>query len=158
VASAESIEPVVVQGTASGARLHRSNGPSQHLLDHGERLNRDENPRSQSIMKPNLRRLAIVFTIFMAAALVVPTVASAQMREFSGRIDRVSKKKMIVDNRMGDKVSFVPAEAVEVTGEEKTEWKQLKKGDWVTVSWKFIDKPRKAYKVTVRPPKEDDDE
>lgn len=109
-------------------------------------------------MKPNLRRLAIVFTIFMAAALVVPTVASAQMREFSGRIDRVSKKKMIVDNRMGDKVSFVPAEAVEVTGEEKTEWKQLKKGDWVTVSWKFIDKPRKAYKVTVRPPKEDDDE
>ena len=108
-------------------------------------------------MNPSLRRFAIVFTIFMAATLVVPTIATAQMREFSGRIDRVSKNKMIVDNRMGDKVSFVPAEDVEVTGEEKTEWKNLKKGDWVTVSWKFIDKPRKAYKVAVQPPKEDDE-
>ena len=106
-------------------------------------------------MNTRLRRLTLALTVLLAAALVVPTLATAQMREFSGRIDRVSKKKMIVDNRMGDKVSFVPADDVEVTGEEKTEWKHLKKGDWVTVSWKFVDKPRKAYKVAVQPPKED---
>ena len=106
-------------------------------------------------MNTRLRRLTLALTVLLAAALVVPTLATAQMREFSGRIDRVSKKKMIVDNRMGDKVSFVPADDVEVTGEEKTEWKHLKKGDWVTVSWKFVDKPRKAYKVVVQPPKED---
>ena len=106
-------------------------------------------------MNTRLRRLTLALIVLLAAALVVPTLATAQMREFSGRIDRVSKKKMIVDNRMGDKVSFVPADDVEVTGEEKTEWKHLKKGDWVTVSWKFVDKPRKAYKVAVQPPKED---
>ena len=109
-------------------------------------------------MKPVVRRLALALVLVAAAALIAPSLAAAQMREFSGRIDRVSSKKMIVDNRMGDKVSFVPAEDVEVTSETeegKTSWKSLKKGDWVTVSWKFIDKPRKAYKVEVLPPKED---
>ena len=102
------------------------------------------------------RRLTIV-SLALVLFLSVPTVVSAQMRKFTGRIDRVSKKKMIVDNRMGDKVSFVPIDTTEVSGEGKTEWKDLKKKDWVTVSWKFIDKPRKAYKVEVLPPKEDDE-
>ena len=31
----------------------------------------------------------------------------------------------------------------------------IKKDDWVSVSWKMVDKPRKAYKVTVMPPKEE---
>ncbi len=104
-----------------------------------------------------MRRIASCLALVVALVLVAaPLVASAQMREFTGRIDRISKKRMIVDNRMGDKVSFVPAEKTEVTGEGKTEWKELKKKDWVTVSWKFVDKPRKAYKIQVLPPKEDD--
>lgn len=106
-------------------------------------------------MNPTLRHFAIALVLATAAALLAPTLASAQMREFSGRIDRISKSKMIVDNRMGDKVSFVPADDVEVTGEGKSKWKDLKKEDWVTVSWKFIDKPRKAYKVVVQPPKKE---
>ena len=89
--------------------------------------------------------------------VVLPSVASAQMREFTGRIDKVSKKKIIVDNRMGDKVSFVRIDDTEVSGEEKTSWGDLKKKDWVKVSWKFIDKPRKAYKIVVLPPREDDE-
>ena len=102
------------------------------------------------------RRLILVAVMITAAvALAAPSLAGAQMREFTGRIDRVNKKKMIVDNRKGDKVSFVPIESTEVSG-EKTSWKALKKKDWVTVSWKFVDKPRKAYKVVVLPPKEDD--
>ena len=83
------------------------------------------------------------------ALLVAPSVASAQTREFTGRIDKISAKKMIVDNRMGDKVSFVYAKGETTVEGTKTEWKKLKKKDWVHVSWKFIDKPRKAYKVVV---------
>ena len=37
----------------------------------------------------------------------------------------------------------------------RASWEEIKKNDWVTVSWKMIDKPRKAYKVMVKPPKAD---
>ncbi|MBW2231926.1 MAG: hypothetical protein JRH17_16195 [Deltaproteobacteria bacterium] len=108
-------------------------------------------------MKTLTRRHVIAAGALIAVALLLaPGLASAQMRMFTGRIDRVNKKKMIVDNRMGDKVSFVPIETTEVSGEGKTEWKDLKRKDWVTVHWKFVDKPRKAYKVEVLPPREDD--
>lgn len=80
--------------------------------------------------------------------------AQAQMREFVGMVDNVSDKKVIVDNRKGDKVSFNKVEETAVEG-EKTKWEDLKKKDWVTVSWKMADKPRKAYKVVVLPPKEE---
>ena len=106
-------------------------------------------------MKIFNRRAVVVMACSAAALLRASSLASAQMREFTGRIDRVSKKKMIVDNRMGDKVSFVPIETTEVVGEGKEKWKDLKQKDWVTVSWKMIDKPRKAYKVQVLPPRED---
>jgi hypothetical protein len=109
-------------------------------------------------MKTVTRRHLIAAGALIAVALLLaPSLASAQMRTFTGRIDRVSKKKMIVDNRMGDKVSFVPTETSEVSGEGKTKWEDLKKKDWVKVHWKFVDKPRKAYKVEVLPPKEDDE-
>ena len=101
-------------------------------------------------------RLFVLIAVvgLVGGALSLPEVSYAQgsMREFTGRIDKIKKKKLIVDNRMGDKVSFVKADETEVKG-EKTSWKKLKKGDWVTVSWKFIDKPRKAYIVVVIPEK-----
>jgi hypothetical protein len=86
--------------------------------------------------------------------LVVPAAASAQYREFSGRIDRISDEKVIVDNRMGDKVTFMKVKETVVQG-EKDSWGKLKKDDWVTVSWKMMDKPRKAYIVKVTPAKEE---
>ncbi len=99
---------------------------------------------------------SIVRSAALAAlvALVVPAAASAQYREFSGRIDQVSDDKVIVDNRMGDKVTFIKVDETVVEG-EKDSWGKLKKEDWVTVSWKMMDKPRKAYKVRVTPPKEE---
>ena len=108
-----------------------------------------------------MRKLARILVLAAAAALLsIPMLASsatAQMREFTGRIDTINSKKMIVDNRKGDKVSFVKVDETTVEGEEKGAWDDLKKKDWVTVSWKFVDKPRKAYKVVVLPPREDDD-
>jgi hypothetical protein len=108
--------------------------------------------------KVTRRFVVIAAAVAIVAALAVPSLVSAQMREFGGRIDKISKKKMIVDNRMGDKVSFIPADEMVVEGEGKKEWKDLKKGNWVKVSWKFMDKPRKAYKVVVTPPKEEEGE
>ena len=101
------------------------------------------------------RSLLLMAVSLLAAAVMLPSLASAQYREFTGRIDMVRKKKFIVDNRQGDKVSFVFIADTEVTGKKKAV-KKIKKGDWVTVSWKFVDKPRKAYKIVVLPPREDD--
>ncbi len=104
-----------------------------------------------------MRRLTILFAVALTVAWLAPSIASAQMREFTGRIDKVNKKTMIVDNRMGDKVKFVYAKKDTVVEGTKTKWKKLKAKDWVTVSWKFIDNPRKAYKVLVFE-KDDEDE
>ena len=52
---------------------------------------------------------------------------------------------------MGDKVSFIKVDETVVEPAKRQDWKKLKKKDWVTVSWKFVDKPRKAYKVAVAP-------
>ena len=97
-----------------------------------------------------MRKLATGIALAALLALLVPGVASAQFREFKGKIDKVSKRELIIDNRMGDKLKFKPADDVVVEG-EKDSWKRLKKGDWVVVSWKMMDNPRIAYKVSVIP-------
>ena len=104
-----------------------------------------------------MRHLMILAATVLFVAASAPSSVSAQMREFTGRIDKINKKQMIVDNRMGDKVKFVYAKGETVVEGTKTSWKKLKNKDWVTVSWKFIDKPRKAYKV-IAFEKEDEDE
>jgi hypothetical protein len=104
------------------------------------------------------RRPLVLLALALLVAPLLASPALAQYREFTGKIDKINSKKVIVDNRMGDKVSFDKLDETTVEGEGKKTWDDLKKGDWVTVSWKFIDKPRKAYKVTVIPPKEDEGE
>ncbi|RIL05637.1 MAG: hypothetical protein DCC71_09610 [Proteobacteria bacterium] len=76
------------------------------------------------------------------------------MREFTGQVDKIQEKKVIVDNRKGDKVSFNKLDETVVEG-EKAKWEDLKAKDWVTIHWKFVDNPRKAYKVVVLPPQEE---
>ena len=107
---------------------------------------------------PSFRTGLALAATLLVVGLLAPSMASAQMREFTGRIDKVNKKQMIVDNRMGDKVKFVFAKGETVVEGTKTQWKKLKTKDWVTVSWKFVDKPRKAYKVLVFEKKDEDDE
>ena len=106
-------------------------------------------------MRRFARCVALAATVLLVAApLVVPSVASAQMREFTGQIKSIDKKKFIVDNGMGDKLKFVPADDVAVSG-EKEDYKKLRSRDWVTISWKLIDNPRKAYKIIVLPPRDE---
>jgi hypothetical protein len=103
------------------------------------------------------RKAGQIALLALVASVVWSVSASAQMREFTGQVDNVSEKKIIVDNRKGDKVSFNKLDETTVEG-EKTKWEDLKKKDWVTVSWKFTDNPRKAYKVQVLPPREEEGE
>jgi hypothetical protein len=105
-------------------------------------------------MRKLMTRVALVALIALAVPVAMPGVADAQMREFVGKVDKIDAKKLIVDNRKGDKVSFDKVAETTVEG-TKTDWGTIKKDDWVSVSWKMIDKPRKAYKITVMPPKEE---
>jgi hypothetical protein len=66
-------------------------------------------------MNRTFRLLAVVSFVLVAVPVLLPGTAFAQYREFTGRIDKISSKKLIVD------------------------------------------KPRKAYKIMVLPPREDDD-
>src|SRR3972149_11266780 len=97
-------------------------------------------------------KVRVVALVALVAPLMFSGGASAQTREFTGKVDKISKSEVIVDNRMGDKVKFEKLDSTTVEGEKK-DWKSVKKNDWGTVHWKMIDKPRKAYKVVVRPPK-----
>ena len=101
-----------------------------------------------------VRSFALIALVLVAVPMVLSGPALAQYREFAGKVDKISKTKIYVDNRMGDKVSFVRVDETVVEG-EKTEWEKIRKGDWVSVSWKFVDKPRKAYKVLVKPEQEE---
>lgn len=103
-----------------------------------------------------IRALALAGLMSLGTAVLAPGAALAQYREFTGKIDKINDKKMIVDNRQGDKVTFdkVPDTKVDDTHEAKKKaWSDLKSDDWVTVKWKMVDKPRKAYEVIVLPPK-----
>ena len=51
-------------------------------------------------MRKIARRMALLAIVALVLPLALPSVASAQMREFTGKVDKISKKgKLIVDNR-----------------------------------------------------------
>ncbi len=106
-------------------------------------------------MLPVARKVGQIVMLALFTSIIWTASASAQTREFVGKLDSVSEKKVIVDNRKGDKISFSSTEETTVSGEGKTKWDELKKGDWVTIDWLMKDNPRKAYKVTVIPAREE---
>ena len=105
-------------------------------------------------MRKLMIRMALIALVALIVPVAMPGAASAQMREFVGKVDKIDAKKVIIDNRKGDKVSFDKVAETTVEG-TKTDWGAIKKDDWVSVSWKMMDKPRKAYKVNVMPPREE---
>lgn len=107
---------------------------------------------SQKIRPIALLVLAIAIGSFVAAS----AYAKGPRKPFGPAvIQKVSKKELMVDNRMGDKLKFKPGDAVTVSGEGKAEWGDLKRGDWVVVTWELFDKPRIAYEVEVVPEKKE---
>ena len=96
--------------------------------------------------------IAVRVLIGAALALILSSEASAEFREFSGKVAKISSDKLVIDNRRGDRVSFRRSEVTRVTGAKKR-WRSIEAGDRVSVSWKMVDVPRVAYKVVVMPPK-----
>ena len=97
-----------------------------------------------------MRKLTAGIAFVAIVALLLPGIAAAQFREFRGKVDRINKRQLIIDNRQGDKLKFKPADDIVVEG-EKDAYKRVKKSDWVIVSWKMSDNPRIAYKIFVMP-------
>ena len=98
-------------------------------------------------------RVAMGVLFAVALPLILSNEASAEFREFSGKVTGISGDELVIDNRQGDRVSFRRSEATTVTGAKKS-WQAIEQGDSVSVSWKMVDKPRIAYKVVVTPPKQ----
>lgn len=96
-----------------------------------------------------VRKLALVSLVL--APLAFAGVAQAQLRDFKGKVDSINEKAIIVDNRKGDKIKFDKIGETEVVG-TTAKWEEIKKGDWVAVHSKMLEKPRKAYKVETLPP------
>lgn len=95
------------------------------------------------------RFAAIAMSLLVAAFLLAPGIAGAQLRDFDGEVNSISDSNIIVDNKKGDKLTFVKTPETTVEG-KVTAWDAVKKGDWVGVASKMLEKPRKAYKVTVK--------
>ena len=112
-------------------------------------------------MAEPMRRMLLLALAVGLLPLAVPSIATAQYREFTGTITKVGKKKMRVDNRMGEEVRFKKTDATVVEDQRpprmkhpaKVRWEDLRVDDLVVVEWSLSDKPRKAYRIIVLPPR-----
>ena len=99
------------------------------------------------------------FVVAVAAFAFAPPALAIEcdgmQREFKGELQKAKGKTIVVDNRKGDKIKFEKHDSTAVTG-IKTSWEDLKKGDYVSVCSKMLEKPRYAYKVESREPPADD--
>ena len=100
-------------------------------------------------MLKTTRIAAVAVSLLVAASWLAPGIASAQLRDFEGEVSSINESKIIVDNKKGDKITFVKVDDTTVEGNAKG-WEEIKKDAWVAVSSKMLEKPRKAYKVTVK--------
>jgi hypothetical protein len=86
-----------------------------------------------------------------AAALALGLAAGAARadhRDFAGKVSQVSEQGVTVENRMGDRRSFVRGKKTRVGG-GRTSWEGLRPGDDVIVDWHLKDRPARARRVRV---------
>jgi hypothetical protein len=107
-----------------------------------------------------MRSIAPIAALVAVATFAFAPAASAidcegMQRSFTGELQKAKDKMIVVDNKKGDKIKFELHETTTVTG-IKTSWDDLKKGDYVTVCSKMLEKPRYAYAVEAMEPPEDD--
>jgi len=97
-----------------------------------------------------------VATFAFAPAATAELECDGMQRSFTGELQKANDKMIVVDNKKGDKIKFEKHESTMVSGIKAT-WEDLKKGDYVTVCSKMLEKPRYAYKVeSSEPPKDED--
>jgi hypothetical protein len=85
------------------------------------------------------------------ALLLIPAPAAADPaghRDFPGKVRKVSKERVTIENRQGDRRSFVRGKKTKVRG-TRTDWDGIQPGDQVIVDWHLEDKPARARRVRV---------
>ena len=87
-------------------------------------------------------------SLLSLGALAARAECPSGLREFVGTVTRVDAGKLSVDSRLGDGLRFERVPDARVVG--RRDWSEIRPGDLVSVCWRFDDKPRKAYVVTVR--------
>jgi hypothetical protein len=99
-------------------------------------------------MRIRARVLAVVLAAVVGGLAAAP--AGADHRDFAGRVKKVSKKRVEVENRMGDRRSFVRGEKTRVKrGKGPSSWEGIRPGDEVIVDWHLKDRPARARRVRV---------
>ena len=87
----------------------------------------------------------------VAAALALGFAAAparADHRDFAGKVKGVSEQGVTVENRQGDRRSFVRGKKTKVRGGPGS-WEGLRPGDEVIVDWHLEDQPARARRVRV---------
>jgi len=95
------------------------------------------------------RAVGLAAFLVAAATLAFPAApAGADHRDFSGKVKGVSERGVTVENRHGDRRSFVRGKKTKVRGGPGS-WEGLRPGDEVIVDWHLEDRPARARRVRV---------
>jgi hypothetical protein len=99
-------------------------------------------------MRALRRQLAAALVAALAFALSAPGPARADHRDFPGKVREVSKDRVTIENRMGDRRSFVRGKKTKVRG-GRSSWEGMRPGDDVIVDWHLEDRPARARRIRV---------
>lgn len=101
---------------------------------------------------PARKRQLAAALIFGLGLSLAPGAALADHREFPGKVREVSKDRITVENRAGDRRSFVRGKNTKVRG-SRSSWDRVRPGDDVIVDWHLEDRPSRARRIKVREPR-----
>jgi hypothetical protein len=94
-------------------------------------------------------KLALPALSLALLLIAVPAAADpAGHRDFPGKVSKVSKERVTIENRQGDRRSFVRGKKTKVRG-TRNDWDGIRPGDQVIVDWHLEDKPARARRVRV---------
>jgi hypothetical protein len=97
---------------------------------------------------PLCRAARFAAALAVGLGLVFASPARADHRDFTGKVKGVSKRGVTVENRQGDRRSFVRGKKTKVRGGPGS-WEGLRPGDEVIVDWHLEDRPARARRVRV---------
>jgi hypothetical protein len=98
-------------------------------------------------MRVRARHLAAALVAWLGLLIAAPP-ASADHRDFAGKVKKVSGKRVTIENRQGDRRSFVRGKKTKVRG-GRSDWSGIRPGDEVIVDWHLEDRPARARRVRV---------
>jgi hypothetical protein len=112
-------------------------------------------------MRSMLRSLTLASGLVLAVGLGAGAARADECetpqgagRTLEGELKQVTKKNLIITSK-GEHIKFDAVEGAAITG-LKTNYDDLKKGDYVVVCSKLLAKPRLAYSITVKEKPKDD--